>query len=172
MYSAKKLTYSALFLALGLVLPQAFHFFGGTGPVFLPMHIPVLLAGFFLGGPSGALIGLLTPVLSSLTTGMPQIPILYFMMAELCAYGFLAGYLYENRKLNIYASLLGAMAGGRLILALTVYLLQPLLGLKLSPAVYMSGAILNGIPGIIIQLLFIPVLVKLLNRARRSSAAS
>lgn len=168
--SAKKMTYSALFLAFGLVLPQIFHLFGGTGPVFLPMHVPVLLGGFFLGGPSGALIGLITPVLSSLITGMPQLPILYFMMAELSAYGFLAGYLNNNRKLNIYVALIGAMVGGRMALALTVTLLQSFLGLKVSPAVYLSAAVLNGIPGIALQILFIPILVKLLNRANQFTA--
>ena len=40
----KQLTLSAFFLALGLVLPFAFHSFGPqAGTVFLPMHIPVLL---------------------------------------------------------------------------------------------------------------------------------
>ena len=39
----KRLTLSAFFLALGLVLPFAFHSFGPqAGAVFLPMHIPVL----------------------------------------------------------------------------------------------------------------------------------
>ncbi len=140
MYATKKMTYSALFLAFGLVLPQIFYLFGGTGPIFLPMHVPVLLAGFFLGGPAGALIGLLTPVLSSLVTAMPQPPILYFMMAELAAYGFLAGYLFKTRKLNIYVALISAMIGGQIVLAAAVTLLQPLLGFKLSPAVYLSGA--------------------------------
>ncbi|MFZ2257547.1 MAG: ECF transporter S component [Clostridiaceae bacterium] len=171
MYSAKKMTYSALFLAFGLIVPQAFHLFGGSGPVFLPMHIPVLLAGFFLGGPTGAIIGLITPILSSLVTAMPQPPILYFMMAELTAYGFLAGYLFKTRKLNIYVALIGAMIGGRIILAGAVTLLQPLLGFKLSPAVYLSGALLNGIPGMILQLFLIPVLVRLLNRANQFTTA-
>lgn len=171
MYSAKKMTFSALFLAFGLIVPQAFHLFGGTGPVFLPMHIPVLLAGFFLGGPSGAIIGLVTPILSSLVTAMPVPPILYFMMAELTAYGFLAGFLYKSKKNSIYVALIGAMIGGRIILAAAVTLLQPLLGLKLSPMVYLSGALLNGIPGMILQLILIPGLVKLLERSNQFTPA-
>lgn len=171
MYSAKKMTYAALFLAFGLIVPQTFHLLGGTGPVFLPMHIPVLLAGFFLGGPTGAIIGLITPVLSSFVTAMPQPPILYFMMAELAAYGFIAGYLYKTRKLSVYMALVGAMIGGRVVLAGAVTLLQPLLGFKLSPAVYLSGALLNGIPGMILQLILIPVLVKLLYRADQFTTA-
>lgn len=70
----KRLTLSAFFLALGLVLPFAFHSFGPqAGAVFLPMHIPVLLCGFVCGSAYGALIGVLTPLLSSALTGMPPL---------------------------------------------------------------------------------------------------
>ena len=162
--NVKTLTYSGLFLALGLVLPQIFHLFGGTGTIFLPMHIPVLLAGFFLGAYPAALVGLLTVILSATLTGMPPVPVVYFMMAEVTAYGFLSGLFYKKFRLNVYISLLLAMILGRIILGATVYTLQPLLNLKLSPAVYMTNALINGIPGIIIQIVFIPALVFALER--------
>lgn len=163
--NAKKITYSGLFLALGVIFPQVFHLFGGTGPVFLPMHIPVLLAGFFLGGTSGALIGFLTVLLSAAITGMPQVPILYFMLIEVTVYGLAAGLVYKKLKLNVYLSLIIAMIVGRLTLAISVFTLQPLLGLKLSPQVYMLGAVTKGLPGIIIQLIFIPIIVFSIERA-------
>lgn len=162
-----KLTYSALFLAFGLILPQFFHLLGGTGPIFLPMHIPVLLAGFFLGGPSGALVGILSPILSSIITGMPAVPILFIMIGELAAYGWFAGYLYQGRKLNIYASLTGAMILGRITLAAVVYLLQFTIGLTIQPLAYLTTAILTGLPGIVIQFIFLPPMVRLLHRAAR-----
>lgn len=165
MEKTKKLTFSALFIAFGLVLPQFFHLFGGTGPIFLPMHIPVLLAGFFLGAPAGALVGVITPILSSVLTGMPQIPILYFMIIELAAYGFIAGFTFKNLKLNVYVSLILSMIIGRALLAAGVFALQPLLGLKLSPQAYMIGAVTNGIPGMILQLVFIPAIVLILMKA-------
>jgi hypothetical protein len=167
--STKKLTYSALFLALGVIFPQIFHLFGGTGPIFLPMHIPVLLAGFFLGGSFAALVGFLTVLTSAAITGMPQPPVLYFMLVEVTMYGLVAGLAYDKLKLptavKIYTSLILAMVVGRLTLAVTVYGLQPLLGLKLSPQVYMTGAIVKGIPGILIQIIFIPILVFALTKA-------
>lgn len=43
--ATKELVLSALFIALGVVLPMVFHAIG-AGPVFLPMHIPVLLRDF------------------------------------------------------------------------------------------------------------------------------
>lgn len=162
---ARKITYSALFLALGVIFPQIFHLFGGTGPVFLPMHIPVLLSGFFLGGTSAALIGFMTVLISATITGMPPIPILYFMLIEVTIYGLVAGIAYNKFKLNVYISLILAMIIGRLAMALSVFTLQPLLGLKLSPSAYIIGAVTEGLPGIIIQLIFIPIIVLSIERA-------
>lgn len=162
---AKHITHSALFLALGLIVPQVFHLFGGTGPIFLPMHIPVLLAGFFLGAKYGAIIGFLTVLLSASITGMPPIPIIYFMLAEVTVYGLIAGLFYRKLKLNIYISLISAMIIGRIALAISVYGLQPLLGLQLSPKGYMIGALTSGLPGMIIQLVLIPIIVYSIERA-------
>lgn len=167
MTSTRKLTYSALFLSFGVILPQIFHLFGGTGPIFLPMHIPVLLAGFFLGAPFGAAVGILSPLLSSALTGMPQFPILLFMIGELAAYGFFAGYFYKHRKLNIYVSLIGAMILGRVVMALVIYVLQFALGLQIQPLPYVITAIAAGLPGIAIQFIFLPPMVRLLHRAAR-----
>lgn len=98
----KQLTLSAFFLALGLVLPFAFHSFGPqAGTVFLPMHIPVLLCGFVCGPAYGALVGMLTPLLSSALTGMPPLmPTGIAMCVELSTYGFLSGWM--TKKLPLY----------------------------------------------------------------------
>ena len=165
MSDAKKITYTALFLAFGVIVPQIFHLFGGAGPIFLPMHIPVLLAGFYLGGIQGAIIGFLSPLFSSFLTGMPVVPILYFMIVEVTVYGFSAGYFYKKRNMNIYVSLILSMILGRVFLAAAVFILQPLLGLSLSPAGYIIGALTSGLPGMAIQLVFVPTLVKLMEKA-------
>lgn len=165
MLNTRKITYTALFLTFSILLPQIFHLFGGTGPVFLPMHIPVLLGGLYLGGIQGAIIGFLAPLFSSLLTGMPAVPILYFMVGEVTVYGLAAGYFYQKRKLNIYPALVLSMIMGRLFLSLSVFLLQPLLGLKLSPMGYITGALMTGIPGMLIQLIFIPMVIRLLEKA-------
>jgi niacin transporter len=165
MSDSRKITYTALFLAFGVIVPQIFHLFGGAGPIFLPMHIPVLLAGFYLGGIPGALIGFLSPLFSSFLTGMPVIPILYFMMVEVTVYGFASGYFYKKLNMNIYVSLILSMILGRVFLAAAVFMLQPLLGLNLSPTGYLIGALTSGIPGMAIQLIFVPTLVKLMEKA-------
>ena len=104
----KNLIIAAFCLALGLVLPGAFHAIG-AGTVFLPMHIPVLLCGLLCGWQYGAAVGFVVPLLSSVLTGMPPIfPVAPAMMLELCAYGLLTGLLYHRFKQNLYVALVGA----------------------------------------------------------------
>ena len=96
----KKMIYGGLLTAVGLVLPQAFHVFGqGVGMAFLPMHLPVMIAGILLGPCYGGLIGLIVPLVSSMLTGMPPVPKLYFMLVELVAYGIFTGIFI--RKMNV-----------------------------------------------------------------------
>ncbi len=157
----RKLINVAMFIALGVTLPIAFHFFGGAGSVFLPMHIPVLMAGLLLGVKGGMAAGVLTPVVSSIITGMPPImPMLPIMVVELGVYGVVAGYLYRQCKLPLVWSLIGAMVAGRLAAALVVAGMVAVLAVKLKSLTYILGAISTGLPGIVIQLLFVPLLVR------------
>src|SRR5690554_4903990 len=144
---------AGFFVALGIVVPIAFHAFG-PGTTFLPMHIPVITAGFVLSAPFAVLVGLLTPVLSSVMTGMPVIfPVLPFMVFELATYGLVTSLLYRKLKLNVYVSLVGAMISGRIVATIVVWVLTTFFVVQLpSPLVWISGVIVTGIPGIIIQL--------------------
>lgn len=45
--TTKKLVSGALCIAIGVLLPMAFHVIPNGGSVFLPMHIPVLICGLF-----------------------------------------------------------------------------------------------------------------------------
>ncbi|CQR74391.1 hypothetical protein SOV_25160 [Sporomusa ovata DSM 2662] len=157
----RKLIYVAMFIALGVMLPIAFHLVGGAGSVFLPMHIPVLMAGLMLGVKGGLATGMLTPLVSSLTTGMPPImPMLPIMVVELGVYGIVAGYLYRQCKFPLVWSLVGAMLAGRLAAALVVAGMVAVLAVRLKPLTYIIGAISTGLPGIVIQLLFVPLFVR------------
>ena len=104
MTSSKARTVAAggLLLALGVLFPQVFHLVGGpaAGGVWLPMHIPVLLGGFFLGPWRGLALGGITPCLSAFT-GMPPLIRLPFMVCELAAYGFFAGLAIRRLKLPV-----------------------------------------------------------------------
>jgi len=156
-----KIVASSLFIAFGVILPVVFHFFGAMGPVFLPMHIPVLIAGLFLGGFAGLVVGVLTPFLSSLLTGMPPLmPTLPVMAVELAVYGAIGGCLHKIWRWNLYVSLATAMVAGRLAAAMMVYVLANMLHITVSPVAYVTGAVVTGLPGIVIQLAVVPLLVK------------
>ena len=87
-----KLTASAVCIALGYVLPFLTGGIPQFGNMLCPMHIPVILCGFICGGPWGAVVGVIVPLLRSLTLSAPPLyPTAVGMMFELAAYGFLSG---------------------------------------------------------------------------------
>ncbi len=169
MLTTSKLILSSFFIACGVLLPMLFHSFGMGGPIFLPMHLPVLIGGLLLGWLPGLLIGALTPLISSLLTGMPVIfPTVPMMMVELSLYGAVGGYLYQSQKLNLRLALVLAMLVGRLGQALLLALFAESLGIKLSPLLYIATTFSNGIAGVIIQLLVIPPIVNRLKEVQNN----
>ncbi|MGO5052535.1 ECF transporter S component [Lachnospiraceae bacterium LCP25S3_G4] len=161
-----KVVYSGVLIALGILLPQAFHMFGqNAGMTFLPIHIPILLAGLLLGPYYGLVVGIIVPILSSILTGMPPVPKLYFMVIELAVYGVAIGFL--MKRFPIYISLIGAMLAGRCCYGLALIGGITLLHIQApfaNQTAFWSG-ILSGIPGIGIQLIAIPAIYFGLKRA-------
>jgi hypothetical protein len=168
---SKKLVYSAFFITLGIILPMAFHLVG-MGKVFLPMHIPVLIAGMVSGRATGMLVGSITPLLSSLLTGMPPMmpPMAQGMVFELAAYGWFAGELYHRRRLNPYIALAATMIAGRLVYGVIGALVLPLLGINGIPVFYpVTAGLITGLPGLALQIIFIPPVIKLICKYAFSS---
>ncbi len=157
---SKEIVLSGLFIALGLLVPMLFHAVGGAGPVFLPMHLPVLVGGFILSPKFAVLVGLSTPLLSSVLTGMPVLmPMAPIMMAELGIYGLTVSLL-KGKVVNNGITLISAMILGRISAVFMVTVLVKIIGIKFAPPVtFIIGAVTTGIPGIIIQLIFIPILL-------------
>lgn len=154
----KTLFFSLVFTGLAVAAPFAAHYFGGplAGRAFLPMHIFVLVAGLLLGWRAGLFVGVLTPFISYSLTHMPPAAILPFVILEIAAYGFFAGFLREKFKLNVYWALLGAMVFGRALVWLAILILPT----KLAAGPYILSAVSNGWRGIIIQILAVPIIVK------------
>lgn len=167
-----ELVKAGFFLALGLLLPYVFHITGGMGgQVLLPMHIPVLLCGFILGGKYGLIVGVITPFLNSVLTGMPPIyPTAVAMALELGAYGFISGYLYKNKKLNMFVSLTTAMVLGRVISGIANYILLSMVGKKYMLTLFITSSFIRPIWGIILQLILIPVIIKAVNSVNKGAA--
>lgn len=154
-----------LLLAIGVIIPSIFHTTGIDGRIFLPMHIPVLLGGFLLPPMYAILLGLLTPILNNLLTGMPVLfPMVVIMIFELGVYGLVASVLYRKLRIHILVSLIISMIFGRIAAGGIVYILVVFFGQKMDPLLFVQGAIVTGLPGIIIQIILIPILMHAINR--------
>ncbi len=166
MLKTKKMVFAGVLLAMGIILPQIFHLSGipNAGAVFLPMHIPVILSGFILGPVYGAIIGILCPTVSMLLTSMPSFARLPYMICELVAYGAFAGLFFYTLKLRrksygTVLSLIIAMILGRLFYGVSLYLTLNLFGVKNGGFEAAITATTVGAPGIVMQLLIIPIIV-------------
>lgn len=170
MKQTKKLVLSAFFMALGLVLPFLTGQIPQIGKMMLPMHIPVLLCGFICGWQYGLAVGFITPLLRGAMFGMPVLmPSGAGMAVELAVYGLITGILYAKlpKKIPyIYVSLLGAMIAGRVAWGIVSIALYGFMGNRFSMAIFLSGAFLNAIPGIILQIILIPAIIIALKKAR------
>ena len=165
----RKLVLSALFLALCLVLPLVTGGILTIGNMLLPMHIPVLLCGLICGWPCGLVVGFVAPLLRSLLFGMPPMyPIALAMAFELAAYGFIIGLLYARAPRRnvavLYGCLLAAMVGGRLVWGVAEVVLLGMGGNAFTFQAFLSGALLTAVPGILLQLVLIPVVMVALDR--------
>lgn len=161
------LTLSAMFLAVGMLLPLLTGQIEHIGNMLLPMHLPVLLCGLICGWKYGFAVGLILPPLRYLIFHMPPIyPKGIAMALELATYGLVIGLLYSHSKwhciVSLYRSLIIAMLAGRVVWGAAMVLL---VGFgEFTWKVFFAEAFLNAIPGIILQLVFIPLLMLALNR--------
>jgi len=165
-----KMILAALFLALAYVLPFLTGQIPEIGAMLCPLHIPVLLCGFLCGWKWGLAVGVVAPLLRSFTLGMPPLfPTALCMAFELAAYGFLAGFLYKKfpkQKRYIYVSLLIAMVVGRLVWGAVMFICLGATGGSFTFGAFLAGAITNAVPGIIVQLILIPILVMVLDNPK------
>lgn len=167
MTEVKKMVMTAICIAMCVVLPIAFHAIPNAGTVLLPMHIPVLLCGLICGWPFGFLCGLLGPLVSSLT-GMPPLAILPSMMVECATYGLVSGLIMRfvrtgKPTVDLYISMITAMILGRVVSGFA----KALIFTPGAPAfAWVTTSLVVGIPGIIIQLIVMPVLVLTLTRTK------
>ncbi len=169
MKSTYKLVLSAMFLALGIILP----FFTGQipqiGNLLLPMHFIVFLCTYVCGWQYGTAIGFILPLLRSFMIGAPVLyPTAIAMSLELCAYGFIAGFIYQTAKrrniLMVYSSMIIAMICGRIVWGLAELFLLRIKSEVFTSEMFVLGAFINALPGILLQLILIPPIVSILNR--------
>lgn len=168
--SVVKLVVAALCLALCLILPFITGQIREIGNMLCPMHLPVLLCGFLCGWPYGLAIGFIAPLLRSVLFGMPPLfPTALAMAFELAGYGFFSGFLFARAKqgmVQLYAVLVVAMLAGRAVWGLAQLVLLGLSGSAFTLAMFVTGAFSSAVPGILAQLVLVPLLVTAVRKAK------
>lgn len=165
----RKLVLSAMFLAIGMLLPTLTMQIKEIGDTLLPMHLPVMLCGIICGPFWGGFIGSALPFLRSVTFGMPPLyPNAVWMALELAAYGAVIGLVYllfkKKNTAAVYVSLITAMIAGRVVWGIAKAVLMGLGGKAFTFAAFITGGFVDAVPGIIIQLVLIPVIMKIVDR--------
>ncbi|MBR6039999.1 MAG: ECF transporter S component [Clostridia bacterium] len=152
-----------------MVLPLLTGQIPQIGKALSPMHIPVLLCGFLCGWPWGLAVGAIAPVLRSVLFGMPTLyPDAVCMTFELAAYGAVSGMIYRilpRKPWSVYVALLAAMIAGRIVWGVVKWVLLGLAGSAFTMEMFLAGALLNAIPGIVLHIVLIPIVVLALEKA-------
>ncbi len=158
-----KMILAAFFLAVAYVLPFLTGQIPAIGTMLCPMHLPVLLCGFLCGWPWGLAVGVVAPLFRSLTLGAPLFfPMGVCMALELGTYGAVAGLMHcvlPRKRPYIYCSLLTAMAAGRAVWGVAMFICMGATGGSFGASAFLAGAVTGALPGIILQLLLVPILV-------------
>ena len=164
-----KMVLAAMFLSLGFVLPIFTSQIKEIGDTLLPMHLPVMLCGLICGWKYGFCVGLILPFFRGFVFGMPPIyPNAVWMAIELATYGLAIGFLYslmKNKNIaSVYISLVSAMLLGRVAWGISKAILLGLGGKAFTISMFIAGGFVDALPGIIIQLVLIPLIMVILNK--------
>lgn len=167
----KKLVLSAMFLAMGVVLPMFIGQIPRFGTMLLPMHIPVFLCGLICGRQYGAPMAAILPLLRSLLFGIPNFyPDAIAIAFEMAAYAFAADLLYSRSKWHciksLYRCLLISMIVGRIVRGTVQFILLGISGSAFTFKAFFFGIVVTGIPGIILQLIIIPAVMIALHKTK------
>ena len=158
-------------VALAVVLPQIVHFAAAQagGVTWLPMYLPVLLAGCLLGTAWGLAVGVASPLVSFALTSMwgsamPAAARLPFMIAELAVFAAVSGLFSKNifkNGLFAFAATALAIVCGRAVFMLSVIVFQSVA--PFTPALVWSQ-IQSGLAGAAAQAVLVPLVVMVARR--------
>ncbi len=166
--AVKKMVSAGLCLALCLVLPFLTGQIPQIGSALSPMHIPVLLCGFLCGWPYGLVVGFVAPLLRHLLFHMPPMPGALAMAFELAAYGAMTGLFYKllpKKPANVYLSLVASMLIGRVVWGAAQKVIMGVAGGAFTWKMFMAGAFIKAVPGIVCHIVLIPLVVFALQKA-------
>jgi hypothetical protein len=161
----RSMVISAVLVAMGIVVPIGFHAVG-LGSKFMPMILVMMLNGFLLPWPWAVLTGAVVPVASCLLTGMPPLypPFFLSMSLEMALLSAMVSFLSRVTTPRIWPAVIGGVIFNRLTSLLLTYYLAGWFGLpsKLISLAYFA----QGLPGIALQLISLPLIVKTLQKRK------
>ncbi|TKZ30119.1 hypothetical protein EZH24_10615 [Brachyspira catarrhinii] len=134
-----------LLIAISLGSPIIVHYFGLKGTEYLPIFFALSLGSYILNPISLITLSIISPLMNSIITGMPQIPILYFLIFEGVIFSILISLLKNKLPFFILSPLSFIIA--RFSSILLVFLLNE------NIEIWFNG-IVNGYKGIIVNSLF------------------
>jgi hypothetical protein len=154
----QNLVLAALFVALGLLIPILFHAVG-LGAVFLPMFLPMALAAFLIQWKYAIAVGAITPIISSLMTGMPPLspPIAQIMVFEGVALVSVTAWGFRHWRIGTLFPLAAGLLASHAVLFVCVMILAPIIGLP--PQLTSAAIMIKGLPGVAMILIIIPFLI-------------
>ena len=154
----QNLVLAALFVALGLLVPIIFHAVG-LGAIFLPMFLPMALAAFLLQWKYAIAVGAITPIISSLMTGMPPLspPIAQMMVFEGVALVGVTAWGFRRWRIGTLFPLADVLLASHAVLFVFVMILAPIIGLP--PKLASAAMVIKGLPGVAMILFVTPFLI-------------
>jgi len=167
--SSRRLTLSAMLIAVGMLLPFLTGQIQRIGNMLLPMHLPVFICGMICGPMWGFAVGMVLPLLRSIVFGMPVlVPAAVCMAFELATYGLVSGMLRSRLPKTLpmlFISLIAAMLLGRLVWGIVCIPVYGFVSKSFTWQIFVANGFVNAIPGMILQLITVPAVVSALERA-------
>jgi len=158
-YSGRDMLLGGLFMGTALVLPVVFHALG-LGSEFLPMFPPIIMAGCLTALPVALTVGVLSPLISAVLTGMPPFfpPIAWIMALEGGAMVLVAFFLTQKTRVGVLTTVILALLVDRLVLLGAVFVVAT--WLDLPRGVLGLVSVVRGAPGIVIMVVSLPKLIR------------
>ena len=154
---AKRILLAVILLSFAVSLSSLLPLKQEFAVMFSPMHTPVLLAGFIVGGPMAMVIGAAAPILRHLAVGLPTMETAIPMCFELATYGLVTGLVYkvsQHRGRSIVKSLLAGMLAGRVVWGIVNVVMH-----NYTFNMIMAEAFGNAFPGIVLQMFLVPLII-------------
>jgi hypothetical protein len=145
--------YTALTLTGMVLLPIIVHVipFSGAQPLgayLLPMFVAPLVAAFYVSPVGLVLAAVLAPMINNALTGMPQVPLLYFVTSELIVFSMIVYWIVQKGKMFPGFSALAFVLAKVVVMVPKMLILSG--GLTLSAIGQNLSGLAISIPGILV----------------------